>query len=167
VDYVRVLCLALASAALVIGCQQRQTDGEADEAVDTMAMTDAGDEMAGGAEEAGDPLAQAEGTWNIRSVPESGDDTTATLGRVEVAGGRWTLHLEGRDPIEGIVSTSGDTIIVDAGPFESVRRAGVTVRTRAAYRIEGDRMIGTTVARYETSGADSVLRLRTEGTRAP
>jgi hypothetical protein len=65
------------------------------------------------------------------------------------------------------VSTSGDSIIVDAGPFESVRRDGVTVRTRAAYRIEGDRMIGTTVARYETSGADSVLRLRTEGTRAP
>jgi hypothetical protein len=35
------------------------------------------------------------------------------------------------------------------------------------YRLEGDRLVGTVVARYETTEADSVLRLASEGTRTP
>jgi hypothetical protein len=65
------------------------------------------------------------------------------------------------------VTTSGDSIMVESGPFESVRRDGVTVRTNSVFRLEVDRLAGTTVAHYETSEADSVLRLRVEGTRAP
>jgi hypothetical protein len=61
----------------------------------------------------------------------------------------------------------GDSIIADAGPFESVRRDGVMVNTRTVYRMEGDRLVGVTTAHYETSGPDSVLILNTEGTRAP
>ncbi len=71
-----------------------------------------------------------------------------------------------RDPVEAVVTTSDDSIIVEAGPFESVRRPGVMTRTTSAFRLEGDRLVGTTVAHYETSDADSVLRLRVEGTRA-
>jgi hypothetical protein len=40
------------------------------------------------------------------------------------------------------------------------------VRTHSTFRLEGDRLMGTTVAHYETSDADSVLRLHVEGTRA-
>jgi len=31
----------------------------------------------------------------------------------------------------------------------------------------GGRLVGTTIARYATTGADSVVRLRMEGTRNP
>jgi len=111
-------------------------------------------------------VADVAGTWDMRSVPETGD-TTATVYQVEATADGWTLMLPDRDPIEGEVWTSGDSIVLDAGPFESVRRDGVMVTTHTVYRLEGDRLVGTTVARYATTEADSVLRLSTEGTRAP
>jgi hypothetical protein len=103
----------------------------------------------------------------MRSVPETGADTTATVFQIQATADGWTLFLPDRDPIEAVVTTSGDSIIVDAGPFESVRRDGVMVSTRTVYRLEGDRLVGTTVAHYETSEADSGLSLHVEGTRAP
>ena len=111
-------------------------------------------------------LADVAGTWDLRAVPVSGD-TTATVSQAIVTADGWTMMLPDRDPIEGIVTTSGDSIMVDAGPFESVRRDGVMVTTHAVYRLEGDRLVGMTYAHYETSGADSVLALAIEGTRAP
>jgi hypothetical protein len=102
----------------------------------------------------------------MRSVPVSGD-TTATVYQSVVTADGWTMMLPDRDPIEGVATTSGDSIIVDAGPYESVRRDGLMVTTHAVYRLEGDRLVGTVVAHYETSDADSVLTLTTEGTRAP
>jgi hypothetical protein len=52
-------------------------------------------------------------------------------------------------------------------PYESVRRKGVQVTTTSAFRRQGDKLVGTTVAHYKSGGADSVLRLRTEATKAP
>jgi hypothetical protein len=37
----------------------------------------------------------------------------------------------------------------------------------SVYRLEGDRLVGTVAARYPTSGADSLLVMRSEGRRAP
>ena len=107
----------------------------------------------------------ANGTWDMRSVPVSGPDTTPTIFQVQVANGNWTLLLPNRDPIPATVVMDGDSIIVDAGPYESVRRAGTTVTTHSVYRVMGDQMTGNTIARYQTSGADSVLQLRSSGTR--
>jgi hypothetical protein len=66
-----------------------------------------------------------------------------------------------------IVSVAGDSIVMTAGPFESVRRRGVQVTTHSILRKEGDRLVGVTHASYATTGADTSLTLRTEGTRAP
>jgi hypothetical protein len=112
-------------------------------------------------------LADVAGTWDMRAVPESGADTTTTVYQIQATADGWTYYLPDRDPVEATVTTSGDSIMVESGPFESVRRDGVTVRTNSVFRLEGDRLAGTTVAHYETSEADSVLRLRVEGTRAP
>ena len=150
------LCLVLAGGLLVLGCQ-REASQEATE-------EQAADTVAGAATIS---LADVAGTWDVRSVPETGADTTATVYQIQATADTWTLLLPDRDPIEGAVTTSGDSIIVEAGPFESVRRAGVMVSTHSAFRLEGDRLVGTTVAHYVTSDADSVLRLHTEGTRAP
>ena len=115
-------------------------------------------------------LAQLAGRWNMRVVPETGPDTAATTfvmtATSDTSG--WTVTFPGRDPLPvRIVSVAGDSIVSEMGPYESARRAGVQAVTTSAWRVQGDRIVGTSVARYQTTGADSVLRLRAEGTRAP
>jgi hypothetical protein len=39
------------------------------------------------------------------------------------------------------------------------------VWTEGVYRLESGKLVGTTVAHYMKSGADSLQRLRTEGTK--
>ncbi len=149
------LCLILAGGLLLPGCESEPAEEATDELpADTVAAAPT------------ISLADIAGTWNMRSVPESGD-TTATVFQLQATADGITLFLPDRDPVVGVVTTSGDRIMVDAGPFESVRRDGVMVTTNAEYWLEGDRLMGTTVAHYVTTEADSVLRLRTEGTRAP
>jgi len=50
-------------------------------------------------------------------------------------------------------------------PYASMRRKGKQVWTEGTYRLENGKIVGTTVAHYANSGADSVVRLRTEGTK--
>jgi hypothetical protein len=64
------------------------------------------------------------------------------------------------------VTIGGDSIITEAGPFESVRRKGVQVRTNSVMRLQDGNLVGNSVAHYVTKAADSVLRLRLTGTRA-
>jgi hypothetical protein len=114
-------------------------------------------------------LADVAGTWNIRSTPESGDTTVVASTLVTTADTTgWTLALPNRKPQPvRVVAVGGDSIVVSNGPYESVLRKGVKVTTESVYRLKDGKLVGTTVARYTTTGADSVLRLRTEGTRAP
>ena len=152
------LGLVMAGGLLMIGCGTEPAEEATDELPADTVAAEAAPSIT---------LADFAGTWDMRSVPVSGDDTTATVYQSVVTADGWTLMLPDREPLEGVVTVSGDSVIVDAGPFESVRRAGQMVTTRAVYRLEGDRLVGTTYARYETSEADSVLELATEGTRAP
>lgn len=150
------LCLVLAGGLFVLACERESAEEATEEqAADTVAGT------------ATISLADVAGTWDMRSVPETGPDTTATLAQIQVTADGWTLLLTDRDPVEAAATPSADSIIVEAGPYESVRRPGTMVRTHSVYRLEGDRLMGTIVAHYETSDTDSVLRLYSEGTRAP
>ena len=81
----------------------------------------------------------------------------------------WTLKFPGRDPIPvRVVATEGDSIVWEAGPFESVIRKGVQVKnSRIVGRLQDGKLVGTTTATYEGQGADSVAHLTLEGTRAP
>ena len=62
---------------------------------------------------------------------------------------------------------SADTVMTKSAVYPSMRRKGKKVWTEAAFRVENGKITGTTVAHYENSGADSVLTLRTEGTKMP
>jgi hypothetical protein len=64
-----------------------------------------------------------------------------------------------------VVLVDGDSVVAEAGPFESVLRPGVMVTTRTVARLQGDMLTGTLVAHYVTEGADSVLVGRLHGTR--
>lgn len=148
-------CLVLAIAALVPACEREPTEDVAESPADTVAAAPS------------ISLAELAGTWNMRYVPASGDSTAVTNSRIQVTSDGWTLHIADRDPVEGVVTIAGDSILVVEGPYESLRRAGVMVTTHSVYRLEGDRLVGSVAAHYPASGPDSLLILRSEGTRAP
>ena len=113
-------------------------------------------------------FADVAGKWNMRSVPESGDTTPTTYvleAKADSAG--WMLRFPNGPNVPVHAIAAGDSIVMHAGPYASVRRKGVQVTTESVLRRQGDRVVGATVAHYKTTGPDSVLRLRSEGTRAP
>lgn len=113
-------------------------------------------------------FADVAGKWNMRSVPESGDTTPTTYVLTAAADSSgWSITFPNGLNVPLHVMASGDSIVMDAGSYASVRRKGLQVTTHGVLRREGDRLVGNTVAHYQTTRPDSVLRLRTEGTRAP
>jgi hypothetical protein len=114
-------------------------------------------------------LADVAGRWVIRSMPENSDSVLVTSEMVATADtSGWTTTLPGRPPLPTrVIEVAGDSITTEFGPFESVLRKGVQVVTRNVVRLRDGMIVGTGVARYVTTGPDSVLRIRLEGTRAP
>lgn len=114
-------------------------------------------------------LADVAGKWSVRSMAESGDSTLVTYELVAAGDtSGWSLNFPKRKPIPmRVVAVAGDSIVTEAGPFESVLRKGVKVSTNSVMRLQDGKLVGTTIAHYATSGADTVRNLRIEGTRAP
>jgi len=111
-------------------------------------------------------LADVAGKWKMRTTNEAGDSTLVEYSLDATADSTWVLHFPKRPPVKARVSASGDSIITEAGPYESVLRKGVQVKTTTVFRLQDGKLVGTTVAHYTTKGADSVRNLRAEGTRA-
>jgi hypothetical protein len=111
-------------------------------------------------------LADVAGTWHVTGKVEGSDkevkyDMVATSDR-----DGWSIKFPGRDPVPvRIVAVEGDSIVSEAGPFESVLRKGVQVRTNVVSRLQNGKLVGTTVAHYTVKGADSVAHITFEGTR--
>ena len=152
----RRILLSLAAVGLM-GCEKKDTPP----AADSSAM------MAPPA--ATMDLASMAGTWNMQVMPQDRD--TVLLNYVITATGTtegWTLTFPGRrDPVPfRITHVAGDSMVSEAGPYESALRAGVQVTTKTVNRMEGAMLVGTTEARY-SSGPDTVLMLRQRGSKAP
>ena len=111
------------------------------------------------------------GRWNMRSTPTEGSDTAATVFTLDATGdtATWTMTFQGRtDAVKmHVLSMGADSVVTVTDEFESARRKGMRVVATTVMRPQGDRITGSTTARYKTTKADSVLVLRTEGTRAP
>lgn len=107
------------------------------------------------------------GNWTVTSMPEGRDTVLVTYDLVATNDqSGWTTTLPGRETQTlRIVSISGDSVVSELGPFQSVLRPNEMVTTRTTLRPEGDRLVGTTIARYATTGADSVTVLRVRATR--
>jgi hypothetical protein len=112
-------------------------------------------------------LADVAGKWNMKAVPMSGDTTPTTYVLTATANtSGWTITFPGRAPVPvKKVSVDGDSIMLSAGPYESVRRKGVQVTTFGVARLQSGQLNGSTTAHYKTKGADSVLVLTVSGTR--
>ena len=114
-------------------------------------------------------LSDVAGKWQVRSVPESGTDTSSTnyvlTATADTAG--WVITFPSGVKVPLHVTVSGDSVIEKTGMFASQRRKGMKVMTEASMKLQGGKLVGTTVAHYSKAGPDSVLRLRTEGTKIP
>ena len=114
-------------------------------------------------------MTEAAGKWQMRSVPEAGTDTTPTnyvlTATADTTGWMITFPTGVKVPMH--VTVSGDSVISKTGTFASQRRKNAKVMTEGSFKLQGGKMVGTTVAHYMNAGADSVLRLRTEGTKMP
>jgi hypothetical protein len=106
------------------------------------------------------------GKWHVKAMPEN-SDSVITEYDVMVDSASATVMLPNRDPMMVQVMVSGDSVIMDSGPFESVLRKGVQVTTHGVSRLQGGELVGMTTAHYATTNADSVVTLRTQGTRTP
>ena len=112
-------------------------------------------------------LADFAGRWNMETRSEAGTDTVVTksvlVATADTSG--WVLELPSGKKVAHHVALSGDSVMMKSEPYASMRRKGKQVWTEGAYRLENGKIVGTTVAHYAQSGADSVVRFRTEGTK--
>jgi hypothetical protein len=114
-------------------------------------------------------LADVAGRWAMRVMLMGGDSTLVTHELVATADrSGWRLMFPNRQPIPAqAVAVAGDSIVTVFGPYESVLRSGVQVTTRSVYRLRSGRLYGTTIAQYATHSPDSVLQVRSIGTKIP
>jgi hypothetical protein len=107
------------------------------------------------------------GKWDLRVTNQAGDSTllTEVLTATATDSG-WTIMRAKLKAQPVRPTVGGDSLITDGGPYPSALRKGVQVTTHTVWRLQGGKLIGTTVAHYSVKTADSVRTLHTEGTRA-
>lgn len=150
----------LAVLVLLIGCSKPP---DAEKASDTMSVA-----SAPAAAAMAFSLADAAGTWTYVARSLTGDTllVTAELKATADPSG-WTITLPGRPAQPITLTVSGDSVMTSVGPYESVLRKGVQVKTDGVLRMIEGKMIGTSTAHYSVKGADSVRALLVEATRKP
>jgi hypothetical protein len=112
-------------------------------------------------------LPSVAGKYRVTSRGQAPDTTVVTY-ELNATGDTtgWTITYPNRAAVPvRIVTVSGDSIVTETGPFTSVRRAGVPVTTRTTYRWENGQLVGTTVARYDVKGPDTVRVFVIEGVK--
>jgi hypothetical protein len=113
-------------------------------------------------------LADFAGKYAVVATPESGKDTSVTkYTMTATADTSWTIDFPSGVKVPMHVTLSGDSVIFKSGQFSSQRRKNMKVWTEGAGRMQGGKFVGETTAHYQTAGADSVLKLRMEGTKMP
>ena len=146
----------LCCAAVLVGCAKK----EAEPAADTTAAAPAPMMLT---------AADVAGKWHAVVMTETSDsviveyDLTATAADT---GG--VMQLPNRPAMTPTrVMFSGDSLVIEMGPYESVLRKGLQVTTRSVSRLQGGMLVGSTTAHYATASGDSVVMLRTRATRVP
>lgn len=110
-------------------------------------------------------LADFAGTWN-NTVRLDGvaDPVPSTM--IADASDRWTMTLEGREPIGLQVNMQGDSVITVSDEYESILRPGVTTTVRTASVMHDGMMMGNVLVTYRTNAGEEQVRGTMEGRRA-
>jgi hypothetical protein len=129
-------------------------------------------EQAGTADTAAAPaaisLADVAGTWNLETAA-MGSDSVLVTSQLMATGTMdgWMMMLPNRDPVPvRVLAVDADSIVTEMGPFPSVLREGVMVTTRSVFKLRDSTLAGRLTAQYAGGGADSIVTLRSRGTRA-
>ena len=156
--------LACSTVILVAACAKSDAP-----VTDTAAASAAATPAPAPAASAALSLADLAGTWNMRAVPESGPDTIGTSVVFNTTSDTtgWTMTLPSGEKTALHPVVAGDSVVVTSDTYSSARRKGVKTVIVSTLRLRDGKLTGTTVAHYQNAGPDSVLRLRTEATKAP
>jgi hypothetical protein len=147
------------SAAILVGCGK----SEVPPARDTTAMAAPAPESP-----AALSLADLAGKWKLRSTDQAGGNVVETDVTATADSSHWMwTRPDGKTVPMRVVAVGGDSIVTEAGAYESALRKGVQVRSRLVLRLQGGKLVGTSEARYSLKGGDSVAQRPTEGTRVP
>lgn len=113
-------------------------------------------------------LADVAGKWKMRSMNLSGGDVLDYEMTVTPDSSDWTVVGPNRPPVRiRVVAVAGDSIVAEAGPYESFLLEGVKVTQREVYRLRDGKLVGTLSGVYSTARGDSTTVRRIEGTRIP
>lgn len=107
------------------------------------------------------------GMWSVRVIPED-RDTTVIMYVLEATNTNtgWKMTLPNRPPMDiRVIHMDSDSIVVENGPYSSALQRGVMVSTHSNVHLEGDKLVGRTLAHYQVKGPDSLRVFRTEGVR--
>ncbi|MGH7694061.1 MAG: hypothetical protein ACRENH_03730 [Gemmatimonadaceae bacterium] len=126
----------------------------------------AADTSAAAAPPPGISLSDVAGTWTAKVMRMDSDSVILTYELVASADPTaWTIILPGRPPVPLRAMADGDSIVTDAGPYESALRKGVQVTTHGVFRLVNGELVGQTTAHYDVKTADSVVTLRQVATK--
>ena len=107
------------------------------------------------------------GMWNVNVMPMGKDTvvTSYTLNATDTAS--WKFVFAGRtDTVTmKVTGMSGDTLLSEAGPFASGVQKGKQVSVKSKSWLQDGKLMSLVDAHYDGTPADSVVKLRSEGTR--
>ena len=150
------LIALLGCVAIVAGCTAKENPP----AADTTAMAPAP------APAPAMSLASIAGMWNVTVKPEGKDTVVATYVLNTTDSTAWTFAFPGAKPVPmKITGMSGDTVMTETDWFDSAVRKGLKTRTNATAWMQDGKLVGKTVAHYQTTGPDTVRVFMTEGTK--
>jgi hypothetical protein len=163
---IHMRCLVLiVTASIVAGCSPKDTSRAPSTPPSPPAAPDA---QTSAVPKAPIDLASIAGTWNFKVMGATNDSvlTTYTLVvKADTAG--WVMTLPKRKPIPLHVAILADSVMLRSPQYQSVLRKGLMVNTTSVMRVSGDKLVGNSVAHYAITTPDSVLELRSVGTKAP
>ena len=104
--------------------------------------------------------------WDVNVMPLDKDSilTTYLLNTTDTTG--WMFAFPDESPVKmRVIDRKGDSLVAEAGPFDSKVMQGLKVRTISRAEFVGNTLSGTVEAHYETTGPDSARTYRIDGTR--
>lgn len=116
-------------------------------------------------------LSDFAGTWDGTATAQGTDSVVANIEMLATStteGWSFTVvnatnpALASTSPAR-VTAIEGDSLVVEAGPFESILRGGQQVSTRSVYRLQDGRMVGVVQAVYAATG--DTITLNSEATR--
>ena len=150
----------LCSVILLAACTKADTAADTATAIDTATPVAA-------VEPAPMSLDQVAGKWNVRiTSAETGDSTLTSYvldAKADTAG--WTFQFPTGRPIAmRVKSMAGDSLVTEAGPFDSRLQKNVKVHSFVTWRLRDGKLVGAVTSHYDTK-PPTTRSLISEGTR--